>query len=45
MKAGTVMPAVDGVTIGMTPDNCMAYCSNHKKKFNFFGKKTLFLCE
>lgn len=38
MKAGTVMPAVDGVTIGMTPENCMAYCFNHPRNYKFFGE-------
>lgn len=41
MKAGASMPAVDGETIGMTRDNCMAYCFNHKKNFKYFGEKTL----
>lgn len=41
MKAGAEMPAVEGRTIGMTPDNCMAYCYNHPKQYKFFGE---YLC-
>lgn len=41
MKAGAAMPAVDGLTIGMTRHNCMAYCHNHKNNYKYFGEKTL----
>lgn len=41
MKAGAKMPAVDGETAGMTPENCMAYCFNHPRNYKFFGEKTL----
>lgn len=37
MDAGTKMPAVEGVTIGMTRENCMAYCFNHASNYNYFG--------
>ena len=37
MKAGTRMPEVDGVTTGMTRENCLAYCFNHASVYTFFG--------
>ncbi|CAM9226026.1 unnamed protein product [Ectocarpus sp. 4 AP-2014] len=37
MHAGTSMPAIEWETIGMTRDNCMAYCHNHTKNYKFFG--------
>lgn len=43
MKAGAEMPAIDGVTIGMTPENCMAYCFNHPRNYKFFGEKKALL--
>lgn len=38
MKAGTDMPAIEGETIGMTRDNCMAYCFDKNKRFKYFGE-------
>lgn len=38
MKAGTDMPAIEGETIGMTRDNCMAYCYDKNKRFKYFGE-------
>lgn len=40
MEAGTYMPAIEGVTTGMTRENCMAYCHNKKKPYKYFGKNT-----
>lgn len=43
MKAGTEMPAIDEVTIGMAPENCMAYCHKHPKKYKYFGEEKLLM--
>ncbi|CAM9482761.1 unnamed protein product [Ectocarpus fasciculatus] len=37
MHARTKMEAIPGKTIGMTRENCMAYCHNHAKNYKFFG--------
>ena len=41
MSEGTEMPAILGVTTGMTRDNCMAYCYNKKKGYSYFGERFL----
>lgn len=39
MEAFTKMPTVNGKTIGMTRDNCMAYCINKNKGYKHFGEE------
>lgn len=38
-KDGTKMPAIDGKTVGMTRENCMAYCFNRSSSFKLFGEQ------
>lgn len=38
MTAGANMPAIEGVTVGMTRENCMAYCYNKKTPYKYFGE-------
>lgn len=42
MKDGVEMPAIEGHTVGMTRDNCMAYCINERRnepsgRYTYFG--------
>lgn len=32
------MPAIDGVTIGMVRDNCLAYCYNKETLYEYYGE-------
>ena len=32
------MPAIEGVTIGMTHDNCMGHCFSQDPPIKFFGE-------
>ena len=38
MNDGASMPAIEGVTIGMTRDNCLAYCYN--LSYKRFGERS-----
>lgn len=40
MTDGASMPAIEGVTVGMTLDNCLAYCDNKTTFYKFFGEST-----
>lgn len=42
MTAGVNMPVIEGITVGMTRENCMAYCYNKKSFYKYFGES---VCE